>query len=500
MQKQTSEHQHHALVKGTQGGTPKGVPLNSNYQVNVKREIKYFLVMKLFDRLTERLVNYILDREHIYTLRDDLKSEIFIYRDGIYTPKGKSYIREICRALLGKAYTEHRVSPVINKIIVDTFVNSEDFFRDTCLNEVCVQNGILNLETREVYPFTPNKIFFNKLPIFYDPKAKCEKIKSFLREVLKHKDDLQVFFELAGFGLYREYFIERAFMLVGDGRNGKSKTLELLKRFVGVQNTCSVHLNAMQYRTSAICELHNRLFNLGGDLSSDALREVGMFKQLSGRDVVQVPRKYLRDLIFQNYAKHVYACNELPRVYDKSLGFWSRWVLLEFPYTFLTKQEYEKSSDKKGLKIRNPNIINKICEPAELSGMLNEALDGLERLRKNKDFSYSRGSAEVKDFWVRKSDSFMAFCLDCLEEDFEGEIPKDTLRKAYLKYRKKYKLIGQSDVSIKITLQELFGADDQQKPVYEYLDVHNKKFVGNKRVWKGIKFKGRLDNGSANTN
>ncbi len=62
-------------------------------------------------------------------------------------------------------------------------------------------------------------------------------------------------------------------------------------------------------------------------------------------------------------------------------------------------------------------------------------------------------------------------------------------KKEYLKYRQKHKLKGEGDISIKITLQELFGADDQQKTIYETDINGNKTSTGYKRGWIGIKFR-----------
>jgi len=36
-------------------------------------------------------------------------------------------------------------------------------------------------------------------------------------------------FELFGFLLYKNYFIEKGVMFIGDGRNGKGKTINLMK-------------------------------------------------------------------------------------------------------------------------------------------------------------------------------------------------------------------------------------------------------------------------------
>jgi phage/plasmid-associated DNA primase len=41
--------------------------------------------------------------------------------------------------------------------------------------------------------------------------------------------DLEVFYELVGYCLWKDYQIEKAVMMVGGGRNGKGKTIEMIK-------------------------------------------------------------------------------------------------------------------------------------------------------------------------------------------------------------------------------------------------------------------------------
>jgi putative DNA primase/helicase len=436
-----------------------------------------FIADRKEDHCSERLVEAIEARYSIYTTRDDLKPEVWIYNNGIYEPNGESFIREFVREILLHLATPQRVNKVIFKVVSDTMIDVDEFFNIKYIDEICVENGILNLETKELSAFTPNKIFFNKIPVKFDPNSKCPNIDRFFSDVLKDKDDKKVLYELAGFCLHKDYFIEKAFMFVGGGRNGKSKTLGLLKRFLGVKNACSVSLIQMAGDSTALCELHNRLVCLSGDLDNSSLKTTGLFKELTGRDTVQVKRKYLRDLIFVNYAKIVFACNELPRVYDMSLGFWSRWVLLEFPYEFLPEDEIVESGGGQFKKIQDPDVLDKIATPNELSGLLNKAIEGLERLKKNKDFSYSRGTSSVKDFWIRSSDSFTAFCLDMIEEDVEKNISKKNLRKVFNQYCKKHKVGGTSDKNIKAVLENLFGV------------VEVKHGADYERFWEGIGFK-----------
>jgi hypothetical protein len=76
------------------------------------------------------------------------------------------------------------------------------------------------------------------------------------------------------------------------------------------------------------------------------------------------------------------------------------------------------------LKLRDENIIEKITNEDELSGFLNRCLYSLERLMVNKTFSTTLGSQEIKEMWIRKSNSVVAFAMENVEEDYEGYITK----------------------------------------------------------------------------
>lgn len=449
----------------------------------IRREVIELLSKEQFSKASELVVENILNNLKIYTTKEDKQNEMWIYKEGIYVPQGRSEIKEKVRIIMGEYYNTTFINQILAKIETDTYIESEAFFNTNIIDEIPVKNGILNVITKEISAFNQDKIFFTKLNVTYNPESKCPMIEKFLSEVLKYKDDVKVFYELAGFGLYKDYFIEKAIMCVGNGRNGKSKSIELLKRLYSPENCKNIPLSALKYDSFIISELHGKLLNLAGDISSEALKDTGIFKSLVGRDMVTTKRKYLNSLSFINHAKFIFACNELPRVYDATDGFWDRWILLEFPYKFVNQNEIDSAEPKERefLKLIDTNIIDKITTDEELSGLLNLALEGLERLLKNKKFSYSTGTKEIKDIWIRKSDSFMAFCMDNLEQDFESGISKKEIRKEYNSYCRKHKAMGVSDKSIKATLQQIFGV----------VEEYNKSLEGQNQewFWMGIRFK-----------
>jgi len=443
---------------------------------SLQKEVFTALALKDRDAATELIVKEIENGNHIYTTRDDIKSEMWIYNEGVYVPQGKSFVKEFSRKILQQAYTTQLSNAIVSKIETDTFVEHDTFFNTNIIDEVPLNNGILNIRTRELSEHTPEKIFFNKLPIEFDESKDCPNVHKHFDSILKDKESIDVMLEIFGYLLLKEYKIEKAFMFVGYGRNGKSKTIELMKRFIGAENCSSLALRSLTDDSFSLSELFGRMANLAADLSKTDLKETGMVKSLIGRDTVQAHRKYLRDLNFVNYAKMVFAANELPKIYDTTDGFWTKWVLLEFPYQFVTQEVYNDSDKKDMLKIMDPDIIEKLTSSDELSGLLNFALDGLDRLLDKKDFSYSKSTADVKDMWIRKSDSFTAFCYDHLEECESNSITKKKLRKIYHQYTKKHKVSSCSDKAIYITLENMFGVTDSQNSSYE-------------RIWDGIRLK-----------
>ena len=141
--------------------------------------------------------------------------------------------------------------------------------------------------------------------------------------------------ELFGYCLLKEYRIEKAVMFLGTGRNGKGKSIELMKRFLGAENCCAVPIQALEENRFMTAELFGKMANLAGDLSKSVLKNTGIFKNSTGRDLLTGDRKFLPPIYFINYGKHIFACNELPINLDNSDAFWNRWVLFDFPFKFL---------------------------------------------------------------------------------------------------------------------------------------------------------------------
>jgi putative DNA primase/helicase len=213
------------------------------------------------------------------------------------------------------------------------------------------------------------------------------------------------------------------------------------------------------------------------------LKNTNKFKGLTGRSLITASRKFLKGINFINYAKFIFACNELPMIYDNTKGFWGRWEVFEFPYTFVTQSELDSSIDKTNLKLRDEQIIDKITTEVEMSGLLNEFLKGLDRLMKNRDFTSTKGSDEIKNWWMRKSNSVMAFCEENITEEYDQTIIKKEFRSKYNQFCNDHKLVKMSDRVINETLNKTYGASEDR---IEIMGTQS-------YVWSGIRWKRASD-------
>jgi putative DNA primase/helicase len=442
----------------------------------------------LTQEASEIVTSFFEKNRKIFTLRSDVTTEMWIYSEGVFIPEGQTAIKEFCREILGEAYTTHFANEVIAKIETDTYISAEDFFKEENTDEICIANGILNLKTKKLSEYTSDKKFLNKILVNFNAEAKCPNIEAFFDSVFKNPDDKQIIWEIIGNCLLRDYRFGKAVMCCGSGSNGKSVFLNLLKHFLGHKNCVNIPLQEFELNQFALCSLHTKLANLGGEISNVSLKTTGAFKKLTGQDIISADRKFLTRLHFGNYCKQLFSTNELPITYDLTPAFFRRWIIIDFPFKFFSQKEIDKmrEDDKANCKLADPELISKLTTPEELSGLLNKALEGLANLMTTGDFSYSKSISEVKDMWICKADSFLAFCLANIHQDPEGAIPKDELRRRYNDYCVIMKQAPKDDKHIYKVLTEQYGSYTWTE--FNTLYENNIQTKTAARHWKGIKY------------
>lgn len=365
----------------------------------------------------ERLVDDLLTEYHFKTMRDN--EECLVYEDSIYSLQGEAKIREECEKRVSRKFmTTHSVNEVIGHIKRSTYVKRAKFNNEKWV--LNLENGLYNIETSELSPHTPEFLSTIRIPVTYDPDADCPVIQQFFTEVLV-EEDIPVIEELFGYCLVPDYKIQRAFLFTGDGANGKSTLLELLKHFIGSDNCTNLSLQDIVGQRFAVASLFGKLVNIYADIPSTKMESVGLFKTLTGGDTVRGEKKYRDDFFFNNYARLVFSTNKPPWVNEDTLAFWRRWIMINFPIKF--------EGDAADI-----GMLDRLITPRELSGLLNVALQGLKRLLGRRKYSYKYSPEEIAEKYRKSADITFAFIEDICEPDPDAWVPKDNLYDAFVNY------------------------------------------------------------------
>jgi P4 family phage/plasmid primase-like protien len=368
-----------------------------------KKKNPYF-IGKTF--IPKRLADELMEENH-FIYSGEL---LHVYRNGVFVPDAELFVKQQCRKKLGDAARVNHINEVIAHISDMTFVETDEL--NTRTNLINLKNGMYDWIEKKLLPHNPEYLSTIRIPVEYNPQATCPTVDYFFESTLP-SDCLQIADELFGYALIPDTLFEKAFMFPGTGANGKSTFLNLLEGFVGIDNVSKVPLQDFDENRFKRAELFGKLVNLFADLDARALKSSSYFKTIVTGDAIDAERKHRDPFFFRPFARLAYSANQLPYSYDKTFAYYRRWVIIPFPNQFVGK------NDDKSLK-------HKLTKPDELSGLLNRALTGLNRLFENQDFSDSETVKDALEDYKKQNDTVAAFVADCCEfgEGFEIERTK----------------------------------------------------------------------------
>jgi len=382
---------------------------------------------------------------------------------GLYVPDGQAFIEREAQKLLGSNACTHTIDEVVNWIKRETYAKLSEFDRNpdvlNCLN------GLLNMRTLELIDHTLDYPSLVQIPVFYDPRFDAPAISTFLTQILK-PEDIDAILELFGYCLVRALPIQKAFLLVGEGANGKSTLIELLRAFLGKNNCSSVSLQELEEDKFKKAELFGKLANLSSDIPSKGLHHIGTFKMLTGGDKITAERKFGHPFQFTNFAKLVFSGNRPPKIFNEdTLAVWRRFIIIDFPNTFP-----EDVADK--------HLLDKLTTEAELAGLLNLALRAVQRLLANGAFSYHKTIEEVAERYTILSDPILSFVNDQCEVDSNATVDKQVLYDYFVQYCQ--------DRKIPAISKESFGRNLKNSPTLQISATRLGTDGHRAYCWRGI--------------
>ena len=279
------------------------------------------------------------------------------------------------------------------------------------------------------------------------------------------EENIKILYEIIAYCLLPDYPIHRIFCLIGSGMNGKSCFLNLLRKFIGNSNVCSTELDTLLNSRFEITRLHKKLVCIMGETNFSKIEKTSILKKLTGGDLVGFEYKNKDPFEDVNYAKIIIATNNLPTTDDKTIGFYRRWIIIDFPNQF---------SEKK-------NILDDIPEE-EYNALAIKCCFILKDIIDNRSFS-KEGSIEDR---IKKyedhSNPLDKFWKENIIEDFNSFIFKHDFRDKLIQWCKENRFREISDRTIAEFMKEK-NIGSSQKYADWFTKEGNKPFL---RTWEGI--------------
>lgn len=310
-----------------------------------------------------------------------------------------------------------------------------------------VQNGLFNIRTMKLKPHTAEFVSRIQIPIEYNPEASCLRFKQYLDEVFEGDEHrILLIQEILGYGFLKDIKIQKAFIFLGSGANGKSVLSEVMHRLYGRENVSNTSLKRLT-GNFGMQDLPGKLMNISSENQLNGDFNTENFKALTAGDTLQVERKYADAFSTRIIAKTVILLNSMMDSSDTTNGFYRRLLIVPFNRKFHELKQNEER--KPGIYYMDPDLIDKLA--SELSGILNFALEGLQRLRLN-DFQLtaSLSCSDALQQYIATQNPISEFVEDVIVGAPGERILRPDLTRIYKEWLSKSGISGATTNSQKV--------------------------------------------------
>jgi P4 family phage/plasmid primase-like protien len=352
------------------------------------------------------------------------KNRLYLWAGGVWRQQEPVGLNQHIQQFLSNkdvSVNFYRVKSVSQLLEAEVYIEGHRFNQgpqDTVnlLNgEMHIVEGRLTLRSHERTHY--NSI---QIPHIFDPSATAPRFVAFLQEVFSGDADCQdkstAVLEAFGYTLMNHCRYEKFFICVGNGSNGKSVLLNVLKHVLSAKNHCSISPSKFGHSFS-VAQLDGRLANIVSELPAKSVLPDDMVKIMASGEGVQVEHKNKDPFTLESIATTWVAANALPHSADVSDALFRRAVVFEFNNMF-------SPSDAS----HDVNLIDKL--KAEACGIIRLALKAYAKATVS-DFTLPASSRVAIDAWRENVDQVREFITTECEVNAEAKISLHALFRSY---------------------------------------------------------------------
>jgi putative DNA primase/helicase len=286
---------------------------------------------------------------------------------------------------------------------------------------VATANGLLDVERRRLLPHTPTFFNLTSVPFAYDPRApQPRRWLEFLHEIWPDEPAaIDMLGEWFGYVISGRLDLHKILLMVGPTRGGKGVIARILTSLLGKANVAGPTLSSLggEFGLAPLIGKSLAVISDARFVGKNSGIVVERLLSISGEDFLTVNIKYKEQWTGKLPCRLHVISNELPKLGDASTAIVGRIVLLLLTRSWLGREDHGLELDLR----------------AELPGVLNWALTGLERLTVTNGNRFTPlASADEAIIAMRDLASPVgAFVRERCRLGRDGEVPVDDLYAAY---------------------------------------------------------------------
>lgn len=367
--------------------------------------------------LFDKFAVYMKNTAHVVKIN----GQLHIYKDGVYSNGYKEIESDMIQCIPNLKKMQRREVLDYMELIVEEKEQSD-------ANLIAFNNGVYDLVTGELKPFSTDIVITNKIPWDYNPDAYFELADNTLNKLACDDAAIRALLEeCIGYCFYRRNELGKAFILTGDKNNGKSTFLDIVKTILGDKNISALDLKELgdRFNTSM---MFGKMANIGDDIGDDFLQgsQVSIFKKIVTGNRIKAERKGQDPFEFNPFIKLLFSANDIPRMKDKTGAVLRRLVIIPFNARFSKYLPDGVTIDPDF----DPFIKYKLIQKESVEYFIKIGVEGLKRIITNNEFTKSEKVQNQLDEYEEENNPIIAFIADCGIEMIENE-PTNEVYKRY---------------------------------------------------------------------
>lgn len=363
--------------------------------------------------LFDKFATYIKNNNHIVRIN----GQLHLFKDGVYV-SGQEEIEAVMIKHISNLSNAKR-SEVLKYLNLLLLENTEM----APAHLIAFRNGIYDIRKDELQPFSPSVVITNRIPWDYNPNAYSELADKTLDKIACHDEQVRTILEeCIGSCFYRSNKLGggKAFILTGEGSNGKSTFISMVQHLLNEDNIAALDLKELDQKFQNTA-LFGKLANLGDDISDEFIVNASIFKKFVTGERVQVQNKGEKPFDFNNYAKFLFSANNIPRIKDKTGAVLRRLIIVPFNASF-SKDDPDYDD----------HITYKLQEQEVMEYMIVLGLTALKRVLNNGFTESAKVQEQLKEY-EETNNPILGFFE---EVEFEGfQIENEQSDKVFKRYK-----------------------------------------------------------------